>query len=386
MSRYHSYLNTTVTILEQYQGGEPFASFLKKFFADYKKAGSKDRKVISHLCYCFFRLGKFDRDIPVAERILAGLFLCSREPGEILGALRPEWNEKVREPLSSKMDEVGIGEDDIFPWRDELSEGIEATSFSRSFFVQPDLFLRLRPGHERSVMGKLAGAGISFEQLTPNCLSLSNASRVDKIIAINREAVIQDYSSQQTAEFLGLVNKESLHKAWDCCAASGGKSILMHDLFPTIKLAVSDIRESILLNLENRFREAGIRNYSAMVIDLVSGELGAVGKDFDLVLCDAPCTGSGTWARTPEQLCFFQRSEIDVYARRQKAILVNVAEHVRPGGHLLYVTCSVFKKENEEVVEFIRGKSSLQLVKQKFITGYEKKADSLFAALFRKGS
>jgi len=57
MSRYFSYLNSTKGILSAYNGEEPFASFIKKYFAVHKKFGSRDRKQISHLCYCYFRLG-----------------------------------------------------------------------------------------------------------------------------------------------------------------------------------------------------------------------------------------------------------------------------------------------------------------------------------------
>ena len=75
MSRYHSYLNTAVTILTNYKGEEPFAGYIKKFFAANKKYGSKDRKSISHLCYCYFRTGKALPKLSVEDRIVAGLFL-----------------------------------------------------------------------------------------------------------------------------------------------------------------------------------------------------------------------------------------------------------------------------------------------------------------------
>ena len=83
MSRYHSYLNSAKEILSAYKGEQPFGFFLKDFFARYKKYGSKDRKQISHLCYCYFRLGKAAMGLPVEERILMGLFLCSNESNEI---------------------------------------------------------------------------------------------------------------------------------------------------------------------------------------------------------------------------------------------------------------------------------------------------------------
>ena len=103
MSRYHSYINSAKQILELYKGDEPFASFLKKYFAANKKFGSKDRKQVSHLCYCFFRLGKAVMNVSLEEKLLTALFLCSSESNQILEALKPEWNEKCEIPLHEKL-------------------------------------------------------------------------------------------------------------------------------------------------------------------------------------------------------------------------------------------------------------------------------------------
>jgi 16S rRNA (cytosine967-C5)-methyltransferase len=103
---------------------------------------------------------------------------------------------------------------------------------------------------------------------------------------------------------------------------------------------------------------------------------------FDLVICDAPCTGSGTWSRTPEQLFFFTANKIDKYAALQRKIVSNAIPFLKAGGYFLYITCSVFKKENEEVAGFIKSEFHLQLVKMELLKGYNKKADTMFVALF----
>ena len=103
MSRYHSYINSTKEILGIYKGDEPLSSFLKKYFSTNKKFGSKDRKQISNLCYCFFRLGKVVMNTSTEEKILTGLFLCTNESNEILAALKPEWNEKCELQLGEKL-------------------------------------------------------------------------------------------------------------------------------------------------------------------------------------------------------------------------------------------------------------------------------------------
>ena len=102
MSRYHSYLNSAKEILQLYKGEEPFAVFLKQFFARRKKYGSKDRKQIGHLCYCYFRLGKAGADLSIEERTLAALFLCSQSFNELLRELKPGWNEQVNSDLAEK--------------------------------------------------------------------------------------------------------------------------------------------------------------------------------------------------------------------------------------------------------------------------------------------
>ena len=97
---------------------------------------------------------------------------------------------------------------------------------------------------------------------------------------------------------------------------------------------------------------------------------------FDLILVDAPCTGSGTWSRTPEELYFFDPKKIDHYHEIQKKILSRIV----PCSCLIYSTCSVFKKENEEIVAFLRDNYGLREDRMENIKGYDQQADTMFAA------
>jgi len=398
MSRFHSHLNTVVQIIEQYKGEEPFSSFLKNFFSQNKKYGSKDRKQISHLCYCYFRLGKALKDIPIKERILTGLFLCSNESNEILKQLRPEWNEKNSLPVREKLFIINPPDGragysllitQVFPWKEELSEEIDHEKFCESFFIQPDLFLRLRPAHEKEARIKLEKTGVDFKEINSTCIALPNASKVEDILELNRDAVVQDLNSQRTGEFFksAIQNQKSKTIAWDCCAASGGKSIMLYDLDPKIELIVSDIRESIIANLKRRFQKAGIRKYESFVIDLTkdsSTELSIINIQPSIIIADVPCSGSGTWGRTPEQLYYFDEKRIEQYAVLQKKIVSNVIPYLKQNGYLVYITCSVFRKENEEVVNFIKDKFNLEIIRMELFKGYDKRADSMFAALLKK--
>ena len=390
MGRFYSYLDSAVQILSAYKGEEPFASFLKKYFGRNKKYGSKDRKRIAHLCYCYFRLGKALLNIPVEERILTGLFLCSDSQNEMLEQLKPEWSEKIELPIRGKLLIINSSLliDQVFPFKEQLSNGIDHEKFCESFFIQPDLFIRLRPEYENLVKRKLLDQGINFFAVTSACLSLPNASRIENIIELDKEAVVQDLSSQETGNFLKNFKFETSNlkpKVWDCCAASGGKSLMLHDIDPDIELTVSDIRQSILINLKKRFAKAGIKNYKSFVTDLTQSNLTSGIGTFDFIVCDAPCTGSGTWSRTPEQLYFFQGG-IEQYSLLQKKIVSNIIPRLKEGGCLLYITCSVFKEENEAVVDFIKDNFGLQLIKMELLRGYDKKADTMFTALFKKNS
>lgn len=388
MSRFHSYLNSAATILSLYNGEEPLSSFLKKYFARDKKFGSKDRKQISHLCYCYFRLGKSFPVLPSEEKILLSLFFCSDKHNDLLATVKPGWNEKTALPLKEKLLSIGnsLFIHDIFPWKEYLSDGIDFDKFCESFFIQPDLFLRLRPGKEIQVKEKLGSAGISYHVLPDGCLALSNASKIDNVIELDEEVVVQDYNSQQTGNFIKseILNVQPTIKAWDCCAGSGGKSIMLHDICPQIQLTVSDKRESILANLKKRFSKAGIKNYKSFIADVATTQPEILNLKSEMILADVPCTGAGTWSRTPEQLFFFTADKIDQYATLQRKIVSNVIPALNPGGYFVYITCSVFKKENEEAVFFIRDKFRLELLKMELLKGYEQRADTMFIAVFKK--
>ncbi|MEO6328109.1 MAG: Fmu (Sun) domain-containing protein [Ginsengibacter sp.] len=386
---YSSHLAVAKNLLSAYTPSAPFHLYLKVYFKQNKKHGSRDRKLITTLCYNYYRLGFTLKDIPLEERILIGFFLCEHNPSEFLQSLKPEWNKIITKPIKEKL---AIGNwqseiDNIFPFKDELSDDIDSEKFNFSFLDQPKLFIRVRPGFNKTVTQKLDAGNIHYETVSGDCLALPNSSKIGTVIKLDKEAVVQDYNSQRIGEFIKLAigNKRSEINVWDCCTASGGKSILAYDVNPSINLTVSDKRKSILENLQQRFAKAGISNYHSFVANL-SGMIAAGSqiseRKFNLIIADVPCTGSGTWARTPEQLFYFDQKQIKKYSDLQEQIVENIKPFLKHGGYLLYVTCSVFKKENEEVVDFIKEKLKINLVRMELLKGYEMQADTMFAALF----
>jgi 16S rRNA (cytosine967-C5)-methyltransferase len=318
-------------LLAEYKGQEPLAAYLKKYFDANKKHGSKDRKNISALCYAYFR--KTANSVPLENLI---------------------------------------------------SDQIDSAAFVQSHQTQPLLFIRIRPWQKEKVIEKLNAANIAFKEISATTIAFENTTSLQNILELNKEAVIQDLNSQALAELLQLVPTSDEHpiQVWDACAASGGKTILMFDTMSNIRMHLSDVRESILFNADKRLKEAGIRPASVQEIDLtVPFE---IKKPFDFVFADVPCSGSGTWGRTPEQLAYFTAAQLNKYTTLQAKILANIIPTVKLGGHLLFATCSVYKVENENNVDALLATGKFKVVKQQYFKGYTQQADTLFGAFLEK--
>ncbi|HJV19349.1 MAG TPA: hypothetical protein VJ552_05670 [Sediminibacterium sp.] len=398
----HQYVKSAVGLLQAYNGSVPLAAFLKQYFAQYKKFGSKDRKYISRLCYYYFRLGHAARTLSAEDAILLAIYCCNDASSEWAELYNATWLGHWPVLLQQRLDYAAslyptFSGDNIFPFHQALSAEVNATLFSVSHLVQPDLFLRIRPGKAKLLLAALTSSGVPFTMLSETALALPNGTKLEGIVETDRDGVVQDYSSQQVGALLELVKQEWGTPAvagntarvaapiavWDCCAASGGKSILAKDVLGNIRLTVSDLRTSILHNLEQRFHRAGINTCKKFRADLTVPDQ-VPSEQFDLIICDAPCSGSGTWGRTPEQLFFFEEKQIGHFETLQQNITSNIITAIKPGGYLLYITCSVFARENEEMVKFLQAGSDLQLVQQQLIKGYTQKADTMFAALLRR--
>ncbi len=390
MSRHHSHLNTAKSILENYTGEIPFAVEIKQFFSGQKKYGSKDRRQIRHLCYCYFRAFRaYKPDWSIKDKIICGYFLCTPDETPFLETHKPEWNKLMQLPVLEKCEFLQLNAEHIFPYLNELEDAIDKISFSLAHLTQPDLFLRIRPNHQHSVQNKLDNAEIDYTMVDSNCIALKNTTKIEEVVKVNREVVIQDYASQRVGGMFDLVKAQfpagiNKPKVWDCCAASGGKTILAFDKLGQIEMTVSDIRESILRNLKKRLQQAQIVSFKSKEIDLSDPNALISIENFDLIIADVPCSGSGTWSRTPERLAYFEKSEIDQYSKLQKEITQNIQTKLKPGAFLLYITCSVYRQENSEIANNLVDNFGLKWVHSKVYSGAEFKSDTMYAALLQK--
>jgi len=376
-------LKTFQRILEEYPAETPLSKFLPGFYRQNKQMGSTDRKVANRLIYNYFRLGNALADHPSEDRLVVAEFLCNTQVNSFIQHFKPEWALCIGFTLDEKLALVktaykDFALKDVFPWVDQISAGIDKEAFLKSFFTQPDLFIHVHNGYDHLVKAELNKAGILFKDEGNGCFALPNGTRLETIFPTQHWFEVQDYSSQQTANYF---KPSKWEQWWDACAASGGKSLLLHEQEPDIKLVVSDIRESILANLDERFQQAGLRKYQKKLLDLTQNpDQEMHDYAFDGIILDAPCSGSGTWGRTPEMIAQFHPSKIEFFQRLQKAIAANVAKFIKPGKPVIYITCSAFKSENEDVVNYLIKELGLKLEEQTVLTGYENKADTMFVA------
>ncbi|SFH16976.1 RsmB/NOP family class I SAM-dependent RNA methyltransferase [Pedobacter insulae] len=374
-------------IYQSYDGVLPLHRFLFAYFKQNKQMGSSDRRWAARYIYSFFRLGKALSELTPLQRLAIGDFLCQQSTSLVVETYLNNLSPSIELPLDDKIKLVEreyptFKLAEVFILHTHLSPAIDQAQFFRSFFIQPNLFIRVKGTHIQAVINQLLAKDVPATEVIANALALPNGTKLEDVITDSRLYQVQDLSSQKTGAYF---KPEKYDYWWDCCAASGGKSLLLHDIEPNIELLVSDVRENSLNNLDERFQSAGIKKYHKKVIDLLQNNDQTLHHyEFDGILLDAPCSGSGTWGRTPEMLWFFEKYKIESYVKLQKAFAGNVIKYLKPGKPLIYMTCSVFKAENEDVVSYIEENFPVKLEQMELIKGYHDKADSMFVARFIK--
>lgn len=212
-----------------------------------------------------------------------------------------------------------------------------------------------RQGSRQAYLDALAAAGIAAEAdpLLADAIRLDDALPVAQLPGFASGAVsIQDGSAQQVADALPLAPGL---RVLDSCAAPGGKAAHLLEREPALALTALDIDPRRSRRIAETLARTGLAgDTQVLVADAADPATWWDGVPFDAVLLDAPCSATGVVRRQPDVLLHRRPEDIDALLAVQ-ARLLDAAWHVlRPGGRLLYTTCSVLRRENElQVAHFI---------------------------------
>ena len=171
---------------------------------------------------------------------------------------------------------------------------------------------------------------------------------------------VQDEGSQ----LLGLLSGvKAGDKVVDFCAGAGGKTLAMAAMMENKgTIYACDVHSKRLENLSKRTKRNGVHNVRAHVLNSEHDKWVKKHKEFaDVVLIDAPCTGTGTWRRSPDSRWNLTQESVDNLVELQQSILQSAKRLVKPGGRLLYATCSLLNEENEQQVStFLEGNDEFE--------------------------
>nr|WP_218061535.1 RsmB/NOP family class I SAM-dependent RNA methyltransferase [Ameyamaea chiangmaiensis] len=227
-----------------------------------------------------------------------------------------------------------------------------------------DLRVNLLMGTREQAAASLARAGIETTpcHLSPWGLRAAARQSVTTTQAFQSGLVeIQDEGSQLVVAAVGARPEM---RVLDYCAGAGGKTLGMAmTMHNRGHIVACDVSEPRLEGAVRRLRRAGVHNVERHLI--VAGDKWAKRRaaSFDRVLVDAPCTGTGTWRRNPDARLRLRASDLSELQAKQAEILDRAASLVRPGGRLIYATCSILDDENiSQIHAFIGRHSEFRLV------------------------
>lgn len=247
-----------------------------------------------------------------------------------------------------------------------FGDGVVAQGRALAARAPIDLRANTLKGNRQRVMQALSNFRPALTPHAPDGVRLPPPAAGIKAPNVEREAAhgkgwfeVQDEGSQLAALLTGAGPRMQV---LDLCAGAGGKTLaLAATMQNSGQLFAYDKDKSQLRPIFDRLRRAGVRNVQV----LEAGDeqpLVDLEQRFDIVLVDAPCSGSGTWRRRPDSKWRLSSENLQQRQADQQTVLARAARIVRPGGRLVYVTCSLLPEENNlQVEKFVRQHTDYSL-------------------------
>nr|WP_298993520.1 RsmB/NOP family class I SAM-dependent RNA methyltransferase [uncultured Polaribacter sp.] len=366
-----------------------------------KRWGARDRKFVAETIYEIVRWNRLYAEIaevktPYKRDDIWRIFSvwCI-----LRGIALPDWNQigdvpvrrikgrfdelskirKYRESVPDWMDELGVSELGEALWSKEIAAQNQ----------QADVILRTNTLNisKEMLQKKLRTENVITEFIPnhPDALRLTERANVFKTEAFhNGFFEVQDASSQLVAAFLEV---EPGMKVVDTCAGAGGKTLHLASLMENKgQIIAMDIYESKLKKLKVRARRNKAHNIDMRVIDSTK-PIKKLYNKADRVLIDAPCSGLGVIRRNPDSKWKLQPEFIENIKKVQQEVLQSYSKMVKPGGKMVYATCSILPSENRKQVDkFLTSESGKEFtfVKEKNVFAHISGFDGFYMALLEK--
>ncbi len=368
----------------------PADVLMKLFFKSNPKLGMRDRGLIAEGIYYALRhyssMRWAMRPIrPDRAPRLAALVTLARQHGvdtlseQTIGSEKKPL-ENVMAALEKQFDSAPAHVRAELPqWLFDLVEAqyTDTDALYPSMLVGAPLDLRvnLLKASRDEVLAQLEASGVEAQPTpySPDGVRLPTKPGLTQWPIFKNGLVdVQDEGSQLIARLVAPRRREMI---CDFCAGAGGKTLALGALMrSTGRLYAMDINEKRLAGLAPRMRRAGLSNVHPIVIASEHDKrVSRLNGKFDRVLVDAPCTGTGTFRRNPDLKWRLNPEELARINDVQKSVLASAARLVKKGGRLVYATCSILERENQQVVEaFLAANPDWHLVPARDVLATQK--------------
>ncbi len=367
---------------------------IEKVLKQNPKWGSRDRRFIAETTYDIVRWYRWFRELGQTKGtdfwkllgvwcILSGVDLPAWEEFKGLSAdnvldreKRTMYSRKIRESIPDWLDDLGEKELGRERWDTELSALNEmAPVVLRANTLKTSV---------QELKRRLLDENIDTDTLKeyPDALVLRERQNIFGSSAFKDGSFeVQDAGSQAIAPYLQI---EAGQRVIDACAGAGGKTLHLAALMRSKgRIVAMDTEEWKLQELQKRARRAGVSNIEAKVIE--SGKtIKRQANSADRLLLDVPCSGLGVLKRNPDAKWKLSLDFIDKVRELQQHILRDYCDMLKPGGLLVYSTCSILPSENEGQVRiFLEANKNFELVSDRHIFPSEG-FDGFYMALIKK--
>lgn len=365
-----------------------------------KRWGSRDRGFIAETTYDIVRWKRLYAAIADVKEPFdrPKLFRLFAVWATLNGILLPDWPQFEGTPtrkIKGKFDELSSIRkirESIPDWLDELGERELGERWDREIHAlnkQADVVLRVNPlkATVTDVQNELSDSGIATETIkgVPHGLKLVERTNVFTTEAFkNGFFEVQDASSQKVAL---LLDPKPGMRVVDACAGAGGKSLHIASLMENKGQVIAlDIYGNKLQELKRRARRNGIHNIETRLIDSTK-VIKKLHGSADKVLIDAPCSGLGVLKRNPDTKWKLDPDFLKTVRNIQSELLDDYSKMVKPGGHLVYATCSILPSENDQQIKEFLGRETgnqFNLITEEKIWAHESGFDGFYMALLQK--